>query len=138
MLLGTSRVGSRIPRGPSPRKNHAKAAVSTPQRLSRAQGHPRLRSPQREVDDREPIVLSHRSTGNYPKEMDHRERADDGRVQRHLVGGYPGDRRQAVTMTPARAAPMRARRWSRLAGAGRLLAGGLLVGALYGSAGAEG
>jgi cytochrome c biogenesis protein CcmG/thiol:disulfide interchange protein DsbE len=41
-------------------------------------------------------------------------------------------------MTPARAAPMRARRWSRLAGAGRLLAGGLLVGALYGSAGAEG
>jgi cytochrome c biogenesis protein CcmG/thiol:disulfide interchange protein DsbE len=41
-------------------------------------------------------------------------------------------------MTPGRAAAMRALRWSRLVGPGRLLAGGLLVGTLCASAGAEG
>jgi len=41
-------------------------------------------------------------------------------------------------MTPGGAAPLRALRWSRLGGPGGLLAGSLLVGALCGSAGAEG
>ena len=58
----------------------AEVAFPAPQRLSGAEGHPRLRRAQRKVDDREQVVLSHRSAGNAPQEVDHREPGDDGRV----------------------------------------------------------
>jgi peroxiredoxin len=47
---------------------------------SRPEGHPQLRRPQREDDDREQVVLSDRSTGSDPQEVDDREPDDDGRV----------------------------------------------------------
>ena len=56
----------------------AKAAVPAAQRFSRAQGYPRLRRAERTVYGREQIVLSHRSAGNNPQEVDHRKPGDDG------------------------------------------------------------
>ena len=52
-------------------------AVSAAQRLPRAEGHPRLRRTQRNVYDREQVIFSHRSAGNNPQEVDHREPGDD-------------------------------------------------------------
>jgi len=70
----------------SRRSPNPEAPVSAAQRLS-----PSARSwraygvAQRQDDEREPVVLSHRSAGDPPQEVDHRERADDGRVQRTLL-----------------------------------------------------
>src|SRR5439155_6429241 len=104
------------------------APVSAAQRLSRAKGHARLRGAQREDDECEPVVLSHRSTGHHPQEVDHRERADDGRVQRDLAPRYPRDRRQALTMAPIPRAPTNGVWW---------LAVGLLLGSFCSPARAE-
>ena len=56
----------------------AEAAVPAPQRLSGAEGHPQLRGTQRNVCDGEQVVLSHRSAGSDPQEVDHRESDNDG------------------------------------------------------------
>ena len=53
-------------------------AVSAAQRLPRAEGHPQLRGTQRNVCDGEQVVLSHRSAGSDPQEVDHRESDNDG------------------------------------------------------------
>lgn len=50
----------------------AEAAVPAAQRLSGAKGHPQLQRTQRKGDGREQILLSHRSAGNDPQEVDHR------------------------------------------------------------------
>jgi len=54
------------------------AAVPAAQRFSGAEGHPQLRGSQRNVCDCEQVVLSRRSAGSDPQEVDHREPGDDG------------------------------------------------------------
>lgn len=56
----------------------SQAPVPAAQRLSGAKGYPQLRGAQRKDDGRQPVVLSHRSSGDNPEKVDHREPDDDG------------------------------------------------------------